>query len=296
MTCGRRLSKEIAMDELQFFTRAIQEELSKKNIALPIPSGVAVNLNTLLGREDIAYADIARIAEKDSSLTAKLLNLANSSYYSGIVRAATIEQAVARIGINGVKNLLMTIIFKDVFVCKSNYLIKEFELNWQHSLACGLCAQKIADKINMSFLAQDAYMLGLLHDIGAVVILDVLCTLYKQRDDLRLNSQAMLELLYSLHPAAGARVLGQLNFNEKICSMVETHHAPERYGLQDETLFNILITSDALLKKAGLSLRPSPDIVISDLPAASRLHVDSAFIAALEADIHNLSSDMDKLI
>ncbi|MEI6127584.1 MAG: HDOD domain-containing protein [Pseudomonadota bacterium] len=284
------------MDKIQFFTQAIQDELSKKNIALPIPSGVAVNLNELLGKEDISYSDISRIAEKDPSLTAKLLNLANSSYYSGIVRTTTIEQAVSRIGITGVKNLLMTIIFKDVFVCKDDYLLKEFEINWQHSLACGLCAQKIAEKVHMSFMAQDAYMLGLLHDIGVVVILDVLCTLYKRGDELRLNSRELLEIIYSLHPTAGAMVLGQLKFNEKICRMVEMHHAPESYCPRDETLFNILLTADALLKKAGLSLKPNPDISMSDLPAALVLNADSGFIAVLEADIHSLSADMDKLI
>lgn len=284
------------MEDITFYTRAIQDELSKKKIALPIPNNVAVTLNNLLGSENTSYGDIAKLAEREPSLTVKLLNLANSSFYAGLVRAKSIEQAIARIGVVGVRNLLMTIIFKEVFVCKSKYLSDEFTRNWQHSLACAVCAKKIAEKTNSPFLVQDAYLLGLLHDIGVVAVLDVLCTLYKNRDDMKLDTPALIDILYETHASAGAMVLRSLNFNEKLCRMVELHHAPDTYAPQDETLFNIVVLADALLRKAGISLKPDTAVAVIDLPAVSRLNVDGGFITALEDEIHTISSDMDKLL
>jgi len=283
-------------DTIQFFTEAIQEELSKKTAPLSIPGGIAADLGSLLRSDEATFGDIARIVGQDPSLTAKLLNLANSSFYSGIVRATTIEQAAARVGIVGVRNLLMTIIFKDVFTCKGTYLRAEFSVNWRHSLSCAVCAKAICEKTGKTFLAQDAYLLGLLHDIGTVAILDVLCSLYKKDESLHFGPEELLVLLGSLHAAAGAQVLGQLSFNEKLCRMVAMHHRPEEYTPREETLFGVLLAADALLKRAGVSLSPAPDLSLAAIAGVSRLPLDEQNMAELEQGVSALVAHVDSLI
>ncbi len=284
------------MDRITVIAGALQDALSKKEIALPIPGGIAGTLSSLLSRDDVQFSEMARIIEQDSSLTAKLLNLANSSFYAGIVRAKTIEQAVSRIGLVGVRNLLMTIIFKEVFTATTQYLSAEIKLNWRHSLACALCAKKIAEKTGRLFLAQDAYLIGLLHDLGVVAMLHILSALYKEHEDLRLDTPELLDLLYGMHAAAGATVLQRLNFNEKLCSMVEQHHTPVQYTPQDETLLHILVIADALLKKTGLSLKPDAALAILDLPSARQLHIDEQMLPVLEQETQAGAVDLDRML
>jgi len=285
-----------AMDRIAAITQAIDDALSRKEIAIPIPHGIAGNLSSLLSREDIQFSELARIIEKDPSLTAKLLNLANSSFYSGIVRAKTIEQAVSRIGLVGVKNLLMTIIFKEVFTAKTKYLSAEIQLNWRHSLACGVCGKKIAEKAGRLFLAQDAYLLGLLHDLGVVAILNILSALYKEDEALQLNTPELIDLLYGMHASAGAIVLRRLNFNEKLCCMVEQHHTPQQYSPQDETLLHILVVADALLKKTGLSLKPDTAFPLTDLPSVQQLHIDEPLLMSLAEEIPASTTDIERML
>jgi len=284
------------MDRIAAVTQSLGDALSRREIAIPIPRGIAGTLSGLLSREDIQFSELARIIEKDLSLTAKLLNLANSSFYSGIVRAKTIEQAVSRIGLVGVKNLLMTIILKEVFTVKTKYLSAEIKMNWRHSLACGICAKKIAEKTGRLFFAQDAYLLGLLHDLGVVAILNILSALYKENEDLQLSTPELLDMLYGMHAAAGATVLRRLNFNEKLCSMVEQHHTPEQYSPQDETLFHILMIADGLLKKTGLSLKPDPAFSLPDFPSVRRLHIDEPLLLSLAEEIPAGIMDIERML
>ncbi len=283
------------MDEVAVIRQLVGDELAKDSMPLPIPDEIAGNLQSLLGKESIEYNDLALIIEKDSSLTAKVLNLANSPFYSGLVRIKSIEQAVTRIGLQAIKSLLMTILFKDVFKIKKKYLAEDFRLNWQHSLACAICTKKIIEQSNVPFIAEDGYILGLLHDIGFVTILNALSTLQEKQQH-EIQHDGIVSALYQLHSDVGAEVLRKLQFNENICRIVETHHEPQTYEQQENTLFNVLQVSDALLKKIGLSLAPNPDLVIAELPYAARLQLDDTFLSLLESEIESLSADTDNLL
>jgi len=277
--------------------KIIEEELARDEIKLPLAENVAVNLGGLLHKDEINIAELSALVEKDPSLTAKVLNLSNSPLYAGLVKIKTVEQAITRLGIKAVKNFLMTISFRDVFRGGGQYLRSQFTINWRHSLACGICARRVAENSSLAFVSEEAYLLGLLHDIGTISILNTLARLKKKKDSgFELHDELVLEIIYTFHSSIGAKILRKLNFDDKFCSIVETHHDPESFPDQDDPLLNILQVANHLLQKIGISLKPDPNISIVGLPGTGRLGLDPLFISVMEVDLEDMLSNTEKIL
>ena len=274
----------------------IEEQLVKGEINLPVSEKTAVNLSNLLRKKDLDAVELTALIEKDPSLAVKFLNLSNSPLYAGLAKIKSVEQAVIRLGLKATRNFLLTITFHDIFRGRKKYLRDQFAMNWRHSLACGICAKKIAENSNMMLVAEDSYLLGLLHDIGVVAILDTLVTLLKREDDsTELGEELIIEIIYTFHPLVGAKILRMFDFDEMFCKIVELHHEQESYEDKDSPLFNILQVADHLLKKISLSLVPDTDISISVLPYTTKLGLDPFFISVMEVDIEDLLAGIDEI-
>ncbi len=286
------MTREISVKEL------IEAELSKDDIPLPIPKHIAFSLNRLLSNEYVAIKSLSDIIEKDPSLTAKVLNLSNSPVYAGLVMIKTIDQALTRLGLKTVRNFIMTILIKDVFKGTSKYLNTLFETTWRHSLGCALCSKRIAEHASMSYLAEDAYLAGLLHDIGTISILNTIVDL-RNRDEsqsFEIHHHLIIEIIYSFHSSIGARILQKLSFDDKLCAVVEAHENPDEYEDPDDPLLNILHTADMMMKKIGLSLKPDPNLTITGLPSTARLGLDPLFVSVTELDIEEIMEHTDTLL
>ncbi len=284
------------MESSQSLINIIEEKLNSEDIMLPVPQDVAIDLSILLRKEDIDVKETVKIVEKDPSLTAKILNLSNSPVYAGLVKIKTIDQAIARLGIKTVKNFLMTIKFKDVFMGGSNFLKNIFSMNWQHSLACAICARRIAEKSNLSFIADDAYLLGLMHDIGTTPILSTLVNIKKQNSEIELSNELINEIIVAFHPQTGSKILEKFNFDKKMIEITASHHDPDKYKDQDDPLFCILQVADHIVKKVGISLNPDTNISILGLTHSAKLGLDPLFISVTEIDIEDLLSKTDNLL
>ncbi|MFC1592105.1 HDOD domain-containing protein [Thermodesulfobacteriota bacterium] len=284
------------MDTLNLIQQMITEELAREKVPLPVPDIVSSNLQELLGKENVKIEDISQVVSQDSSLTAKVLSLANSPFYSGLVKIRSIDQAITRVGLNAVKSLIMTIIMKDVFNIEMDFLREEFRQSWKHSLACGICAKKIARQTGLTFLSEDAYLLGLLHDIGAVLIFNSISKLHQEKPDLELSRAFIIETVYHLHAPVGGAVLKKLHFNENFCAIVEMHHNAAQFENAKDTLFNILQLSDVLLRNLGISFFSDSGMEIAELPAFERLNLNMDFISEIETSIGDIVSDCEQCL
>jgi HD-like signal output (HDOD) protein len=284
------------MDSIALLTRMVADELSREAIPLPIPDGIAGTLSDLLSKENVSIDDISRVIARDSSLTAKVLNVSNSPYYSGLAKIRSIDQAIMRVGLNAVKSLIMTVVLKDVFRIEKDYLQDEFCLNWRHSLACGLCARRIAEQSHFSFAAEDAYLLGLLHDIGVVLLLNLMCRMHRENDAFEVNADTFKTALDRLHAPAGAVLLKKMNFNEMFCTIVELHHTPELYPNQQDSLFNVLQVAEALARKSGVAFNPDADLRSADMPGAVLLKLDEQFLGETAASVHGMLAEVECIL
>jgi HD-like signal output (HDOD) protein len=118
--------------------------LKSKNLpTLPI---VASRLITLAGQEDTTLTDIAELISKDMALSARILTVSNSAFYSFPQKISSISQSVSILGINAVSSLALSFSFLSMGK-GNNKTIFNFKSFWEKSLAGAVAAKLILEQV-----------------------------------------------------------------------------------------------------------------------------------------------------
>ena len=176
-------------------------------------------------------ADIARALSVDQAMTVRLLKLANSAFYGGMRRVATVTEAVVLLGQRTVRNMALALSCQAMLDrALPGYGMDTGDL-WRHSFCCAYAAQVLARKAGYR-VAEEAFVGGLLHDIGKVIL-----SLYLQVEFAKVAKLASLASLPFMeaerlvlgfdHAEAGARVLEKWNLPTPLVGCVRYHHAPQ---------------------------------------------------------------------
>ncbi len=129
---------------------------------------VALRINELINLEETTNAELEQLIIHDPALTAKILKLANSSYFGCSGKIETISRAITLIGHKELRNLVMAISVISIFEGISSDLV-DMEAFWYHSITCGVMARSIATHLK-SKEQERFFISGLLHDIGKLVL------------------------------------------------------------------------------------------------------------------------------
>lgn len=173
-----------------------------------------------------ALADIIRV---DAGLTADLLRIANTAYFSRGQRIESIHAAILRLGSRQIYRIMMEVVaapvLKNPVKCYGN---QTTDL-WHHSLAAALAAQNLAMANGDD--PEVMFTLGLLHDLGKIVLSQRTPEAYARVVETATEKnqpvhEAEMEAFQTDHARIGARLLQRWNFPHKIVSGVEFHHAP----------------------------------------------------------------------
>jgi putative nucleotidyltransferase with HDIG domain len=187
--------------------------------------------------------------KSDQVLTAKMLKVANSSYYALNSKVVTVTRAVATLGFTSVKSILIA-------TSVSNSLNQDLKVYgygkgglWAHSLACAAIAKLIGKKVYHlnDDLAEELFIGGLLHDIGKIAIAPQL-ELYKDElkrfqidDSFTLLEKAEEHILGISHGEVGRILMAKWNLSESLQSAVANHHH------ESENQFNSIIRISDLI-------------------------------------------------
>lgn len=201
-------------------------ETSKQLPSLP---HILLKLIETCNKKDAKIKEISLIISKDSSLSAKVMALVNSAYHHLPQKVASIEQALILLGIDTVKNIAISASIKNVFnIAKAQ---KDFDLKgfWRHSLMCAILSKSIAIKTGYSS-PEEAFLAGLVHDIGKLVLWINFTEQYKDIAESCSNNIDLLlarEIqLGASHPEVGAWLIRQWKLKSFISDAVLYHHEP----------------------------------------------------------------------
>jgi len=146
------------------------KRLCEKSENLPTLPGIALQLLQAVQKENPDIDEIGRILATDPPLSAKVLKIVNSAFYSLPTRITSVDHAIMMLGINSVKNLALSFSLVNIF--KSN-LSKTLEhsLFWKDSLIGAIAVKLIGKKIIKSFSdSDDIFFMGLLQNIGLLTL------------------------------------------------------------------------------------------------------------------------------
>ena len=206
--------------------RRIDDETSHMQI---MPQ-VATQALELAKDPDVSVTDITDLICTDLKLTADLMRIANSTLYSFGRPTAKLEVAVARLGFNQCRNLMMA---SGLSTMLSEISLKDAwvrELLWQHSLMTGCMATRLNRELQVG-LDGDEFMAGLMHDIGRILLAMTMPEEFDRNDKLTFDESdatVMFEIegLGVSHAQIGAHFAQNQGLPDSIVETVLLHHEP----------------------------------------------------------------------
>lgn len=137
-----------------------------------LPAAVAQLLQKLRD-EDTTTRDIVALINKEPVLASEVVKVANSAFYrSSDEEVTSVEQAVSRLGIDRLSTITVTILMRPAFEIKPIYFRYFSKYLWQHSQDCAIACAELARKAGEDYFT--AYLVGLVHDLGKLVIFQAL--------------------------------------------------------------------------------------------------------------------------
>jgi putative nucleotidyltransferase with HDIG domain len=175
--------------------------------------------------EDSSTQELAKVLMRDPAMTAKVLRIANSPYYGAGRTISTVTQAVVTLGMRTVSALtLSSSVYKLVGDWKTAIDRTRF---WRHSLEVAIGSRMIYEALGKKS-SEEAFVAGLLHDIGILVLENSFPDKYRQIWQRVQQGESLAELEEQVwgtnHARVGKFLLEQWHIPPRICEAVGMHH------------------------------------------------------------------------
>lgn len=206
---------------------------------LPTLPTVASKLITLTSREDTTLADIGELVSQDISLSAKILKVSNSAFYSFPQKIGSIQQAVSILGMNAVRSLVLSFSFLTMKAGKIKSRFN-FEKFWEKSLASAVTAKLILENVKGAE-TEEVFVSGLLQNLGELILARSFPKQYEEViqliEDDQYDTFTAEETIFGLnHTQVGFEVAKSWGFPEVLLTPLKYHHHPDGYAGKDATI------------------------------------------------------------
>ncbi len=200
----------------------VQPAIARKIETLPSLSDVVREFLEISRSEFITPRDFERVIVKDQALVARLLKLANSGLYSTKRDVTTITDAIVLIGLEAMKKMVYAVSSEGLMCRELRAYLYPDRGFWVHSMAVGVASRALAEAApGVSLPGEGAFVAGLLHDVGQLVLDDLLDPAPGKRAITLAEEVAACGFD---HAALGELIACRWNISEPIASAVRDHH------------------------------------------------------------------------
>ncbi len=239
----------------------------------PFPP-VAARLMRLVSDDDFSYKDVADLIRADAAFSVEVLRLANSSVFGFRYEIKDIPHAIAVLGLNRLRAIVMTLAMKDFLVNARQH--EALQRTWRHNLACALSCELLSKAFWVD--SGLAYTAGLLHDVGMLAMVTTHIEEYSELVQLRTLDPASFlqrerELLGIDHCEAGRWLLMDWGLPPEFTEAAARHHDAQQPA--DAEITSVVQLGCATATLAGFSVCDTlqewdQELVLSQLPENSR--------------------------
>lgn len=192
----------------------------------PVLNPDAAKIQAEITKPDPDLDAVKKLIRTDPTLTGEILKVANSSYYKGLGEVSTIKEAALRLGQDEIFSITMRVILKKNFSSDHPMVKKHQDRLWNHSVACGYATLWLARHLKMEDLLSQAFIAGLLHDMGQLCLLSAAEKLLAD-SRFKLTEPLIEKLLDSFHTKQGYALLKKWQLPDQYCRIARDHHARE---------------------------------------------------------------------
>lgn len=243
---------------------AVLRKIYSKIDEIPTLPAVVPKLLSVMESETSNASDIADTISNDPALSSKILKVANSAYYGFSQEILSLKLAMPLLGHNMVKSLALSIgVIHSLPSGRRSPNFSDKGL-WIHSLAVATLMQELGKRFRKGGIAEHFFIIGLLHDIGKVVLNQYFSELFQEAlEEVHNEGIAGLHIAESRligfdHGEIGAILLTRWKFPDVISSSIALHHqkeAPEGINGLDVAMLRV---ANALPQELGLGQDGNP--------------------------------------
>ncbi|MDA8083638.1 MAG: HDOD domain-containing protein [Nitrospiraceae bacterium] len=237
---------------------------------IPAVPMVAMKILRLVEEENINVDALQDVIMADQSLAARVLKMANSSFYGLRRNIDTVSEAIIMMGFNTIKNLALAVSTKDVY---KKFGLLEQKL-WEHSIGVSVAAGLLAQAIRFPS-AEEATVAGLLHDVGKVVMNNSQPERFSLLTEMVYNDRVMFidrekDMFGFGHAEVGGIFALRWGFSGHLSDAIRRHHFEafdDLLELEPSTrnLCCIIALADAICIRLGVGYRgPMADLNLRD--------------------------------
>lgn len=277
-------------------TASIAEKIVQATGDLPAMPHVASMVLQKLGNPNTSPKELHHLISTDQALAARVLKVANSPLY-GCSRAINrLSDAVVIMGFDSLRSLVMSSVMQDLF---RSFGLTE-KLLWEHSFGCAAISKLVAKVIRYPKI-EEAFLAGLLHDIGKVVLnlkipdktREVVQEVYNNPGTGFL--QAEQEAFGFNHAQVGKLIAKKWNFAETIEETISCHHEPRQAKILP-VLTVIINFSNLICHKLELGPARNPDLDFFKFESTRLLRFNEETLGKLLEQVGVLMAEKDSLL
>jgi HD-like signal output (HDOD) protein len=256
---------------------ALVQTLEGGRAALPLLPDVATRALELANNRDASVREFSELIMKDPPIAARFIATANSALYSRGQTIRSVNDAVARIGLGASRDLVFQVVYASTVMGLKQFQ-DEVEASFHRSVLCGVICRVAAPLLRLN--VADAYLCGLLHDIGESRIYRIL-----SEGKATLSPEEAAPLVQKYHPRAGAELAMRWALPDEIVQVCRRHEergAPPSDQLRLVRVADLVAASvkdqsdkpelpPAALEELGVSIEQARTIIGRSIEAASKL-------------------------
>ena len=234
---------------------------------LPAMPQVASKVLELSSDPNTSAQQLQQIIADDQAMTGRILKIANSAMYSCSRKVKTLTEAIVMLGFNSIRSLVVTSAARNLYnTRKSTTGLKE-RLLWEHSIGVAFACRLLVQERTPA-LAEEAFLAGLMHDIGKLVLNlqvpdqfdEIVQVVY---NDNRPFNTTEKEILGFDHAEVGARLVNKWNLSPVLEDTILNHHNPEAMTT-DNPLLLYLDLANKVCHKLGIGFVDEPDFDLNN--------------------------------
>lgn len=200
----------------------INRKLKSGSLKLPPVPRVAMRIRQLVD----SSAEIDQIVEllrQDLSISIKMISISNSVAYGGFTKTTDISQAVSRLGLDRTVEVVMSICCRGYFVTSHEVYKQRVEALWWHCLACAHTTEMIVRDRRLN-VQEDLFSLGLLHDVGKLVLIQAASELHKPKKyQVDVNFDSLEAVMQEHHERFGILLLQKWGYSKAFSKLIQHH-------------------------------------------------------------------------
>lgn len=269
---------------------------------IPVQADIISGIIKLEVDEVHCFRELDRLVRSDQGVASLVLMVVNSALYGRSQKVSTIPLAISLLGFNVVRSLAILAFARSLFAQTNDPLFRQHI--WQHSLLTAIASHHICQELGHEAEKDEAFIAGLMHDTGKVLLYTHAKELYLQALAVGLlgGSSVMAEqrFLGTDHCAVGAEAVVQWRLPKRFIAYMGTDQSIPKPPGQTDAVGLSLAAANYLIKALGIGFSLVEDIEVRKAglrslglseTLADKLVQNTFTDAMFESDIYKLCID-----